>query len=77
MIKSRKQFEINCGSRGFHKYKNIWICKLNEKLEVVNDSGNLYDSCAMALYIKTRRTIDGHQEIRHLPKGITAFKVVL
>eukprot|EP00794_Sanderia_malayensis_P016272 gene16272-17914_t len=35
MMDNGEQFEIRCGSRGFHQYRKFWTPKLNEKLEVV------------------------------------------
>ena len=72
-MENKEHFEIKCGSRCFHQYRKFWTPKLNEKLEVVRERGNVYDPYAMALSIKTRKTIDGHRVIGHLPREISRF----
>ena len=64
-MENKEHFEIKCGSRGFHQYRKFWTPRLSEKLEVVRERGNVYDPYAMALRIKTRKTIDGHRVIGH------------
>ena len=41
-------YEFFCGLRGFHVYSNIWKPKLNEKINITNERGNMYDPNAMA-----------------------------
>ena len=72
-MENKEHFEIKYGSRGFHQYRKFWTPNLNEKLEVVRERGNVYDPYAMALHIKTRKTIGGHRVIGHLPREINRF----
>ena len=73
LMENKEHFEIKCGSRGSHQYRHFWTPKLNEKLEVVRERGNVYNPYAMALRIKTRKTIEGHCIIGHLPGEISHF----
>ena len=41
-------YEFSCVSRGFHVYSNIWKSKLNEKINITHERGNMYDPNAMA-----------------------------
>ena len=41
-------YEFSCGLRGFHVYSNIWKPKLNEKINITHERGNMYDPNAMA-----------------------------
>eukprot|EP00795_Rhopilema_esculentum_P008929 gene8929-16557_t len=43
LIETREQFEVKCASRGFYQYRKFWMLKLDEKLEVVHERGNVYD----------------------------------
>ena len=35
-------YEFSLGLRGFHVYSNIWKPKLNEKISITHERGNIY-----------------------------------
>ena len=41
------QFQINCASREFHVYRNIWSPKIGQNLVVRQEVGNDHDPFAM------------------------------
>ena len=41
-------YEFSCGLRGFHVYSNIWKPKLNKKINITHERGNMYDPNTMA-----------------------------
>ena len=42
----KQQFEINCACHGFHGYRNVWIPKLKQILQVKQELGYVHDpSC--------------------------------
>ena len=53
-----RQFEIDCASRGYLAYQEIWKPRIGEKLEIDQDFGNVEDPFAMA--IKTQPRIRIH-----------------
>ena len=42
------QFQINCASREFHVYRNIWSPKIGQNLVVRQEVGNDHDPFAMS-----------------------------
>ena len=65
-------FAFPCGLRGFHVYKDLWVPKLNEKLETIHEENNPHDRYAVAAIRKTvsrlRPVVVGH-----LPREISRF----
>ena len=52
-LQGLKKFEIDCASRGFHVYREIWNPRIDEKLEIEQDYGNVEDPFAMAIKAKS------------------------
>lgn len=62
-------FAFPCGLRGFHVYKDLWVPKLNEKLETIHEENNPHDRYAVAAIRKTvsrlRPVVVGHLPFYH------------
>lgn len=65
-------YEFYCGLRGFHVYSNIWKPKLNEKINITHERGNMYDSNAMAGKILLPGTL-APSIVGHIPKEISRY----
>ena len=46
----KQQFEINCASRGFHVYRNLWSPKFGQILQVKQELGNVHDPFEISLF---------------------------
>ena len=63
-----QQFEINCASRGFHIYRDMWRPVRGEILEVEQDYGNVHDPFALSLNAASRgRRLRLFDIVGHLP----------
>ena len=65
-------YEFSCGLRGFHDYSNIWKPKLNEKINIIHERGNMYDPKAMAGKIMLPGTPVA-SIVGHIPKEISRY----
>ena len=65
-------YEFSCGWRGFHVYSNIWKPKLNEKINITHERGNMYDPNAMAGNIMLPGTLVA-SIVGHIPKEISRY----
>ena len=63
-------YEFSCGLRGFHVYCNIWKPKLNEKINITHERGNMYDPNAIAGKIMLPGTLVA-SIVGHIPKEIS------
>ena len=57
------QFQINCASRGFHVYRNIWSPKIAQNLVVRQEVVNDHDLFTMS--------VEGN-----IPEKLTKFDIV-
>ena len=62
-------YEFSCGLRGFHVDSNIWKPKLNEKINITHERGNMYDPNVMAGKIMLPGTLVA-SIVGHIPKEI-------
>ena len=65
-------YEFSCGLRGFHIYSNIWKSKLNEKINVTHERGNMYDPNAIAGKIMLPGILVA-SIVGHIPKEISRY----
>ena len=69
-----QQFEINCASRGFYIYRDMWRPVCGEILEVEQDYGNVHDPFALSLNTASRgRRLRLFDIVGHLPREISRF----
>lgn len=69
-----QQFQINCGSRGFHIYRDVWNPVRGEILEVNHDYGNVHDPFALSLNAASRgRRLAIFDIVGHIPREISRF----
>ena len=71
--KGLRKFEINCASRGFHVYREIWNPRIGEKLEIEQDYGNVDDPFAMSIKAKPRLRVRMWETVGHIPREISRF----
>ena len=76
-----RQFEIDCASRGFHVYREIWNPRIGDKLEIEQDYGNVEDSFAIAIKAKPRSRIRFWETVGHIPReivgSVTTFLIMV
>ena len=65
-------YEFSCGLRGFHLYSNIWKPKLNEKINITHERGNIFDPNTMAGKIMLPGTLVA-STVGHIPKEISRY----
>ena len=65
-------YKFSCGLRGFHVYSNIWKPKLNEKINITHERGNMYDPNAMGGKIMLPGTLVA-SFVGHIPKEISCY----
>ena len=65
-------YEFSNGLRGFHVYSNIWKPKLNEKINITHERGNMYDPNAMAGKTMLPGTLEA-SIVGHIPKEISRY----
>ena len=72
-LQSTDIFTFPYASRGFHHYRNVWIPKIDQQLEVQHEKNNLHDPYACALFAKSRNKINGKVVVGHIPREISRF----
>ena len=72
-----QQFEMNCASRGFHVYRDVWQPRRGEILEVEHDYGNVHDPFAISINTSSRgrrvAMFAMFDIVGHLPREISRF----
>ena len=66
------RFVFLCGLRGYHEYCSIWTPTLHEVLEAKQESGNAYDSFAIACTKKLPSRLT-ESVVGHLPKEVSRY----
>ena len=69
----KQQFEINCASRGFHVYRNLWSPKFGKILQVKQDLGNVHDPFAISLEAKIPGKLTDFEVVGYFPREISRF----
>jgi len=69
----KQQFEIDCASRGFHVYRELWRPKLGQNLEVKQEVANLHDPFAVSLGAKIPGNLTDFDIVGHIPREISRF----
>ena len=71
----KQQFEINCASRGFHVYRNVWCPKFGQILQVKQELGNVHDPFAISLGAKIPGKLTDFEVVGHIPREIRNFEL--
>ena len=73
-IQGMQQFELECASRGYHVYRDVWRPVRGEILEIENDYGNVHDPFALSLNAQSnRRRLAMYDIVGHIPREISRF----
>ena len=73
-IQGMQQFELECASRGYHVYRDVWRPVRGEILEIENDYGNVHDPFALSLNAHlNRRRLAMYDIVGHIPREISRF----
>ena len=67
------QFQINCASRGFHVYRNIWSPKIGQNLAMRQEIGNDRDSFAMSAGANIPGKLTNFDMVGHILREISHF----
>ena len=70
-VNGKIQYQINCASRGFHVYRNIWSLKIGQNLVARQEVGNDHDSFAMSAGVNIPRKLTNFDIVRHIPREIS------
>ena len=72
-----QQLEMNCASRGFPVYRDVWQPRRGEILEVEHDYGNVHDPFAISIKASSRARrvamFAMFDIVGHLPREISRF----
>ena len=69
----KMQFQINCASRGFHVYRNIWSPKIGQNLVVRQEVGNDRDPFAMSVGANIPEKLTNFDIVGHISCEISRF----
>ena len=67
------KFQIDCASRGYHIYRNIWSPKLGQDLLVKEEVGNVHDPFAMSIGADIPGKLTSFDIVGHIPREISRF----
>ena len=70
-VNGKIQYQINCASRGFHVYRNIWSLQIGQNLVARQEVGNDHDPFAMSAGVNTPRKLTNFDIVRHIPREIS------